>query len=241
MRSCENLALKTAKFYRASNWQGECIRALMRCDSIRGHGLQHLLYNRSHRGHRHSPEIARVVLTAGVHGIQLTALKDADSPWSKVSRHFAHSSGKARLPSTKSFPTNRGFMLVKNRMWDLARKGQPPLKPVSEHGCALDALGNALLARPWFRTAQLETEAHPALLVRLRDPARRLDGILDGGDMRFNQRSNLFRIIEVIETRSGGSDFPNRPFSIAKNLTESWQIGHGSVLGKAQCNFPFIL
>jgi len=32
-------------------------------------------------------------LTAGVHGIQLTALKDADSPWSKVSAPFAHSSG----------------------------------------------------------------------------------------------------------------------------------------------------
>jgi hypothetical protein len=84
----KNRTLITAKFYRASNWQGECIRALVRCDSIREHGLQHLLYNRSHRGHRHSPEIARVVLTAGVHGIQVTALKDADSPWSNVSAPF---------------------------------------------------------------------------------------------------------------------------------------------------------
>jgi hypothetical protein len=167
MRSCENPALKTAEFYLASNWQGKCIRALMRCDSIREHGLQHLLYNRSHRGHRHSPEIARVVLTAGVHCIQLTALE-----------------------------------------------------PVSEHGCTLDALGNALLARSWFRTAQLETEAHPALLVPLSDPARRLDGILDSSDMRLDQRSNLFRIIEVVETRSGGSDVPNRPFYRQKAYRE---------------------
>ena len=68
---------------------------------------------------------------------------------------------------------------------------------------------------------QLETEAHPALLVRLSDPARRLDGILDSSHMRLDQCSNLLRIIEVVETRSGGSDVPNRPFSIAKNLTES--------------------
>ena len=93
MRSCESPALITAKFYRASNWQGECIRALMGCHSITGHGLQHLLYNRSHRGHSHSPEIARVVLTAGVHGIQLTALKPVtehgctlDAPWECFAR-----------------------------------------------------------------------------------------------------------------------------------------------------------
>jgi hypothetical protein len=38
----------------------------MKRGSIRRHGLQHLLYNRSHRGHSHSPQIARIILEQNV-------------------------------------------------------------------------------------------------------------------------------------------------------------------------------